>query len=86
MLRSGFICGRLLTICDWREVTEFFELKTAKSSRDHLQFRYDCESVMARIEPRWYAKFEYVGGMEILSRNVAVLAIVYAVVFYQAIH
>lgn len=82
MLRSDFICGRFVTICDWKEVRDFFKLNNAKRLSDYLFFRYNCESVMASLEPRWYGNFEHVGGIEILSRNVAVLVTTYIIFAY----
>ncbi len=52
MLRSDFICGRLVTICDWKEIRDYFGLEKAPPHWDYLLFRYNCQGSVYYLQVR----------------------------------
>jgi hypothetical protein len=76
LLQRRFICSNLMMVQDWDEVVSFFALDRLRGkARQWLLFRYGCEGYMKRCQPELYKHYEFIVGIEILSRNVSLLAI-----------
>jgi hypothetical protein len=75
LITKQVICGKFVTSNNWQRTLNHFGLLRS-NSQSVLKFRYDCEWYLRRFRPAFYRPYEYVGGMEILSRNLALLALV----------